>query len=100
LGDRRGDFQAKVEDLALALKADILGPLNHTGEVSPRLDVLTDAIVAGTLLDEGIFGGLLGSCTSLGLGEWRGGSLLSGFGRLSLRKKTSANVFTNGHLEL
>jgi len=29
LGDRRWDLQAEVEDLLLALKADILGPLHH-----------------------------------------------------------------------
>lgn len=52
LGERRGNLQAHVEDLLLALKTDILGPLNHAAEVSLRLDVLADAIVAGTLLEE------------------------------------------------
>jgi len=51
------------------------------------LDVLADAIVTGALLDEGILGALLGSCTSFGLGEWGWSSLLSGFRRLSLRKE-------------
>jgi len=51
------------------------------------LDILTDAIVAGTLLDERVLGGLLRSCTSFRLGERGWGSLLSGFGRLSLRKE-------------
>ena len=54
LGNRRWNFQAEVEDLLLALKADILGPLHHTGEVSSRLDILTDAIVTAALLDEGV----------------------------------------------
>lgn len=52
LGDRRGNLQAKVEDLLLALKADILGPLHHARQVALGLDVLTDAIVAGALLEE------------------------------------------------
>ena len=68
------------------------------------MDVLTDAIVTGALLDERVLDlisiGLidtmgkltylwtfLGSCTSLGLGEWGWSSLLSGFRRLSLRKE-------------
>lgn len=54
LGDRRWDLETEVQDLLLALKTDILGPLHHTGEVSSWLDVLTDAIVTGALLDEGI----------------------------------------------
>lgn len=52
LGDGRGDLQAHVEDLLLALKTNILGPLHHTGEVALGLDVLADAIVAGALLKE------------------------------------------------
>lgn len=52
LGDRRGNLQAKVEDLLLALKADILRPLHHARQVALGLDVLTDAIVAGALLEE------------------------------------------------
>jgi len=48
---------------------------------------LTDAIVTGALLDEGVLWGLLGSCTGLGLGKRGWGSLLSGFWRLSLRKE-------------
>lgn len=52
LGDRRWDLEAHVQDLLLALKTDILGPLHHAREVSSRLDILTDAIVSGALLDE------------------------------------------------
>jgi len=52
LSNRWGDFQAEVEDLALALEANILRPPNHAGEVAPGLNVLADAIVAGTLLEE------------------------------------------------
>src|ERR1700733_12840276 len=54
LGNRRGDFEAEVEDLLLALKTDILGPPHHAGEVALGLDVLADAIVARTLLNEGV----------------------------------------------
>lgn len=52
LGQCRGNLQAHLEDLLLTLKTDILGPLNHAGEVSLGLDVLADAVVAGALLDE------------------------------------------------
>lgn len=52
LGDRRGNLQPHVEDLLLALKTDILGPLHHTRKVALRLDVGTDTIVARALLDE------------------------------------------------
>jgi hypothetical protein len=52
LGNRRGDLQAKVEDLLLALKTDVRGPADHATEVALGLDVLTDAEVLGALLDE------------------------------------------------
>lgn len=108
LGDRRGNLQPHVEDLLLALEADIFGPLHHARKVALGLDVGTDAEVARTLLDERVLmayvsppcssaarhgsvsicrtylGGLL---ASLRLGEGGGSRLLSGFGRLSLRKK-------------
>jgi len=86
LSNRRWDLQSHVEDLLLALKADILGPLHHTRKVSSGLDVLTDTEVTGTLLDERVLCCLL-SCTSFRLGEWGWRRLLSGFWRLSLRKE-------------
>jgi hypothetical protein len=52
LGDRGWDLQAEVEDLLLALEADILGPLHHAREVSSGLDVLADTKVTGLLLDK------------------------------------------------
>jgi len=52
LGNRGRDFEAHVEDLALALKADVLGPAYHAGEVAFGLDVLADTIVAWAALDE------------------------------------------------
>lgn len=106
LGDRRRDLQAHVKDLLLALEADILGPLHHARQVAVGLDVLTDTEVARALLDERVLRDVsavskkgcqsvtnLGSLlASLGLGEGGRSGLLAGFG-LSLRKKTSANVF-------
>ena len=56
LGDRWGDLQPEVEDLLLALETNVLWPPNHAREVAGWLDVLADAIVAGTLLDEGVLG--------------------------------------------
>lgn len=52
LGDGRGDLQTHVEDLLLALKADICRPAHHAREVALGLDVLADAIVSGALLEE------------------------------------------------
>lgn len=52
LGDCRWDLQSEVEDLLLALEADILGPLHHTREVTVGLDVLTDTVVTSALLEE------------------------------------------------
>ena len=58
LGDGWGNLQAHVEDLALTLKADILGPAHHAREVATGLDVLTDTEVAGTSLDERVLVGM------------------------------------------
>merc|ERR1712224_256730 len=74
----RGNLQAHLEDLLLALEADILGPLHHAGDIALGLDVLADTKVAGTLLDQGVLGTLL--VTSLALGERGGGDLLARFG--------------------
>lgn len=52
LGNRRGHLEAHVEDLLLALEADILGPLHHAGDIALGLDVLANTEVAGALLDE------------------------------------------------
>jgi hypothetical protein len=52
LGNRRWDLQTEVEDLLLALEADVCGPSDHAAEVALGLDVLADAIVLGALLDE------------------------------------------------
>lgn len=85
LSDGRGNLDAHLENLLLALEADILGPLNHTGQVTLGLDVLADAKVAGAALDERVLGSLLGA--SLSLRERGGGDLLASFGGLSLRKE-------------
>lgn len=53
MGDeRRRNLQAHIEDLLLALKADVGWPADHAAEVALGLDILADAIVAGPLLDE------------------------------------------------
>jgi hypothetical protein len=54
LGDRRGNFEAEVENLLLALQANVFWPADHAGEVAPGLDVLADTEVAGMFLDERI----------------------------------------------
>lgn len=52
LGDGGGDFETEVEDLLLALEADVFGPFYHAREVAAGLDVLTDTEVAWALFDE------------------------------------------------
>lgn len=56
LRDSRGNLDAHLQDLLLALETDILGPLNHAGQVTLGLDVLADAEVAGAALDERVLG--------------------------------------------
>lgn len=104
LGDRRRHLQAHVENLLLALEADILRPLHHARHVTLRLDVLADAEVAGPLLDKRVLrsrqhtrpgatkfcgaatylGGLL---ASLPLREGGRSDLLTSLRRLSLRRR-------------
>ena len=48
-----GNLEALHKDSLLSLNADILGPLDETGEVSHGLDVTTDSEVAGVLGEEG-----------------------------------------------
>lgn len=52
LGDGRGDLQAHVQDLALALQTDVGGPLHHARQVTARLDVLANAEVLRAALNE------------------------------------------------
>lgn len=54
LGDGRWNFEAQIEDLALALEAHVFRPFDHAREVAAGLDVLPDAEIAGAFLDEGI----------------------------------------------
>jgi len=108
LSESRGNLQAHLKDLLLSLEADILGPLDHAGDISLGLDVLADAEVAGSLLEKGVLwivsdlsfqrkatgvtnlGGLLASLT---LRERGGSDLLAGLGRLSLRKEDISKAF-------
>jgi hypothetical protein len=80
LGDGGWDFEAEVEDLALALEEDVFWPSlglsemswvprawgdnipDHARQVSFRLDILTDAEVAGSLLEERVLQVRLASC--------------------------------------
>lgn len=108
LGESRGNLQAHLKDLLLSLEADILGPLDHAGDISLGLDVLADTVAAGSLLEERVLvivsdqailgrGGeecanLGGLATSLTLRERGGSDLLAGLGRLSLRKEDQQGV--------
>lgn len=73
LGQRGGDLETQAKDLALALEADILGPLYHARQVSLRLDVLADAIVARALLDEGVLCHLVRYLRGVVSTYWGGG---------------------------
>lgn len=93
LSDGRGDLKTLVEDDALALETNVLGPLDEAGHVGLGADVttwrseerwseaLTDAEGARTLLEERVLGGLLGD---LGAVRRRGGLLGLGGSGLGL----------------
>ena len=52
LRDGRWHLQALVQNLSLALKADVLGPADEAREVAARREILADAKVARSLLKE------------------------------------------------
>lgn len=52
LGESRRNLQAHLKDLLLALKTNVLGPLDHAAHVALGLDILTDTEAARALLDE------------------------------------------------
>ena len=52
LSDRRGNLQTHVQNLLLALQADIFRPLDEARQVALGLNVLTNTEVAGALFDE------------------------------------------------
>ena len=58
LGNRRGNLQAHVEDLLLALEANVCGPSDHAGDIALGLDILADTEVLGALLDERVLASL------------------------------------------
>lgn len=107
LGDGWWDLEAHVQDLALALETNILGPLDGAGEVASWLDVLADTEVAWAPLNERVllaceylprnvgwkristYLGLLLGDTGLGGREWGRSRLLSRLWRLSLRNAIS-----------
>jgi len=73
LGKRRRDLETTVEDNLLALKTDVFGPFEETGQVGLGLNVLTDSKVFRPRLEERVFGGL-----GLTLGEGCGCGFLTG----------------------
>jgi len=79
-----GDLETLVQDLALALKTNVFGPLDIAGKILDGLDVLTDTKVLGGLLDQGVDRGLGGAL--LGGGVRGRGDLGLLDGSLSIRK--------------
>jgi len=74
LVDGGGNLQTLLEDRALTLETDIERPLNVTGQVTLRLDVVTDGEVTGALLEKRVGSDSL-RLLSLG-GEGSGSNLL------------------------
>ena len=54
LVDCWGDLQSGLEDDLLPLEADVLGPLDESRQIPLGLDILTNAKVPGSLLEEGV----------------------------------------------
>jgi len=79
LSNCRGNLQTQVEDLLLALHANIFGPFDEPREVAFGLDVLADTEVSGALLDERVL--LLLRSTRSASGERSSSDFLS-LGRL------------------
>jgi hypothetical protein len=61
LSDGRRNLEAEVQDLLLALEADILRPLDEATEVALGLHVLANTEVTGAALDEGVLTSQLAS---------------------------------------
>ena len=108
LGDGRGHLEALVEDNLLALKADVLRPLDEAGQVGLRLNVLayntnelrftkrklmrhTNTEVLGASLEERVLSVLAGLA-----GEGGSSGLLSGLGGLGLVIETNISNMING----
>ena len=78
LSDDGWDFDSAQEDSFLPLELNILWPSDEPGEVSLRLDGVSNSIVSGSLLKEGVSllfdfltSSLFSLCSfSLGLGIW------------------------------
>ena len=54
LRDGRGHLETHAQNLLLALQLDIFGPLDEARQVPLGLDILADAKVTGSSLDEGV----------------------------------------------
>lgn len=97
LGDRGRNLQALVQDNLLALKADVLGPFDETGQVGLRADVLADTEVLGGGLEERI---LLGF-RRLARSEGSRSRLLAGsrfrFGGLVIETKSAKAILVEDH---
>lgn len=52
LSDSCWDFESCQEDSFLPLEGDVFGPFNESGEVSGRLDVVSESEVSWSLLEK------------------------------------------------
>jgi hypothetical protein len=95
LVDRWGNLETLVQDLLLTLKTNILRPLDETRKITLGLDILTNAKVAATLLNERVGRSLGGGLALDGVGS-RGNLLASGLlrGRLVIEEKKTQTLVT------
>lgn len=89
LGNCGRDLKTLVEDDLLALEADVLGPLDKSGEICGGLNVLADAEVARARLEERVLDGLGG------LGASGGRSTRGGLGGLGLGLQSHNHIDAN-----
>ena len=62
LVDGRGHLQSHQHDALLTLQPDVLGPFHKSGEITFRLNVTTQAVVARSLLEQRVLLGLFLVC--------------------------------------
>jgi len=97
LGDRRRDLEALVKDDLLALKADILGPLDETGEIGLGADVLANTEVLGGSLEERVLFGLGRLASSKGSSSRLLAGSGFGFGGLVIETKSARAILREGY---
>ena len=89
------DLETLVKDNTLTLETNVFGPFNESGQITGRLNVLTDCERAGALLEAGILWCLAGG---LGLAVRVGSWLLCSFSGLGLCEEKGKKVSSLPHI--